>query len=591
MRQRRNHSSPLEGEVGSHRDPGEGDSLRLHSVTKKAAPAPSPGASRRPLPQGERYFSFLVGLVVSISLLAGCGPREPASTGGPAVVRRLTEDQYRHVIADIFGADIAVAGRFDPLNRTDGLLDLGSARAAITPASYEQFDSMAHQIASQVLDERHRDILVPCKPAREDAPDDACAGQFLGKVGRLLYRRPLKDRELQAMTGLAHQATAALGDFHGGLAYGLAGLLEAPSFLLVRDTSVDDPERPGSRHLDAYSKASRLSFLLWDSAPDDMLLNAAASGDLDSRTGLARQVDRMLTSPRLETGVRAFFADMLGFDGFDTLAKDQVIYPAFTQPVGGDAAEQTLRTVTDLLVRRNADYRDLFTTRETFLSRRLGALYRMPVGATEGWERVDLPDGDPRVGIATQVSFVALHSHPGRSSPTLRGKAVREILLCQKVPDPPANVDFALVQDTRNPNFRTARERLTAHRTQATCAGCHKIMDPIGLALENFDGAGQYRDQENGAPIDASGELDGTTFRNAHELGQALHDDPAATACLVRRLYEYGTGRVPAKGETELLAWLGRDFAAHGYQVSELLRRIATSDAFYAVSPSSEDSR
>ena len=531
------------------------------------------------------------GLAIALLALAGCGPSEPASSGGSPVIRRLTEDQYRHIIADIFGGDIAVAGRFDPLNRTDGLLTLGSARAAITPASYEQFDSMAHQIAAQVVDEQHRDILVPCKPAKEDAPDDACARQFLGKVGRLLYRRPLKDSELKAMTGLAREAAATLGDFHGGLAYGLAGLLEAPNFLLIRDTVKDDPDHLGNQTLDAYAKASRLSFLLWDSAPDDALLTAAATGELDTRRGLARQADRMLASSRLDDGVRAFFADMLGFDGFDTLAKDQVIYPAFTQPVAGDAAEQTLRTVTDLLVHRNADYRDLFTTSETFLSRRLGAIYRMPVGSTEGWERVQLPEGDPRAGIVTQVSFVALHSHPGRSSPTLRGKAVREILLCQKVPDPPANVNFALVQDTKNPQFRTARERLGAHRTQATCAGCHKIMDPIGLALENFDGAGQYRDQENGAAIDASGDLDGVAFKDSQDLGKVLHDDPAATACLVRRLTEYGLGRAPAKGEADWMNFLDQTFAANGYKLPALLRRIATSDAFYAVSPSKEETR
>jgi hypothetical protein len=505
--------------------------------------------------------------------------------------RRLSEDQYRHIIADVFGSDIAVAGRFDPLNRTEGLLTLGSAQAAITPAAYEQFDGMAHAIAAQVVDEQHRDILLPCKPTKADGPDDACARQFLARVGRLLYRRPLKTNELQAMTGLAHEAAETLGDFHAGLAYGLAGLLEAPSFLLLRDSVADDPDHPGNQKLDAFAKASRLSFLLWDSAPDDMLLAAAESGELDSRRGLARQVDRMLASPRLHVGVRAFFTDLLGFDGFDTLAKDQVIYPAFTQPVAGEAAEQTLRTIDDLLVRQNGDYRDLFTTSETFMSRRLGAIYRTPVGTTEGWERVALPEGDKRAGILTELSFVALHSHPGRSSPTLRGKAVREILLCQKVPDPPANVNFAVVQDTQNPKFRTVRERLGAHRTQPTCAGCHKIMDPIGLALENFDGAGQYRDQENGAAIDTSGDLNGVQFADARQLGKALHDNPAAASCLVRRLTEYGTGRAPAKGEAAWMEYLDHDFAASGYRIPALLRRIATSDGFYAVSPAKEDTR
>ncbi len=293
----------------------------------------------------------------------------------------------------------------------------------------------------------------------------------------------------------------------------------------------------------------------------------------------------MLASPRLDAGVRAFFGDMLGFDTFDTLAKDPIIYPAFVQSVIEDAQEQTLRTVTQLLVKDKADYRDLFTTRKTFMSGPLGLVYAVPVSKPDDWVPYEFPEGDPRAGIVTQLSFVALHSHPGRSSPTLRGKAVREILLCQKVPDPPGNVNFALVQDTKNPNYKTARQRLTAHRTAPTCAGCHKIMDPMGLALENFDGAGQYRTEENGTPIDTSGEVDGVAFQGAVQLGKVLHDNPAATSCLVSRLYAYATGRPAAPGEKDWMKFLQDGFAANGYRVPDLLRAIATGDAFYEIAP------
>jgi hypothetical protein len=512
--------------------------------------------------------------------LVSCGPAEPPSAGGPPQVRRLTEAQYRNIITDLFGSDIAVAARFDPLNRTAGLLEVGASSAAITPSAYEQYDALARSIASQVVDARHRDILVPCKPAAGAATDDGCARNFLNSVGRLLYRRPLKQSELDGAVALAHKAGETVGDFYGGLAYGLAAMLEAPSFLYIRDII-----EPGTQRLDPYSKAARLSFLLWNTAPDDALLTAAETGELDTRRGLARQVDRMLASPRLDAGIRAFFADMLGFDAFDTLAKDQVIYPAFTQPVGAAAEEQTLRTITSLLLDQHADYRDLFTTRKTFMNGLLGGIYRVPVPDPGIWQPYEFPAGDPRVGIATEISFVALHSHPGRSSATLRGKAVREVLLCQKVPDPPANVNFRIVQDTNNPKFRTARERLTAHRTEATCAGCHKLIDPIGLGLEHFDGAGQYRAQENGADIDTSGVLDGRAFADAAGLGQALHDDPQATACLVQRLYAYATGRPAAKDEKAWMDYLNQHFAADGYRLPDLLRRIATSNAFYAVAP------
>jgi hypothetical protein len=275
---------------------------------------------------------------------------------------------------------------------------------------------------------------------------------------------------------------------------------------------------------------------------------------------------------------------MLAFDSFDALAKDSVIYPKFSLKVANDAREQTLRTVTDFLVAGRGDYRDLFTTRKTFLTRNLGMLYKLPVETRNGWEAHVFPDSDARAGLLTEIGFLALHAHPGRSSATLRGKAIRELLLCEPVPMPPANVNFGIVQDTGNPKYKTARDRLTAHRTDAVCAGCHKIMDPIGLALENFDGAGQYRTTENGAPIDASGELDGIAFKDAAGLGQAMHDNPATVACLVGDVYRYATGRAVQTGEADYVAWLKTGFAADGYRVPDLLRRVALSDAFYRIS-------
>jgi hypothetical protein len=145
-------------------------------------------------------------------------------------------------------------------------------------------------------------------------------------------------------------------------------------------------------------------------------------------------------------------------------------------------------------------------------------------------------------------------------------------------------VNFSIVQDTNNPNFRTARDRLTAHRSNPTCAGCHKIMDPIGLGLETFDGAGQFRVDENGAPIDPSGEIDGSPFRDAASLGKALHDDPATPACLVTDVYRYASGHDPLPGEKEWMGFLQKQFVADGYRLPELLRRIAVSDDFYKIS-------
>ena len=183
-----------------------------------------------------------------------------------------------------------------------------------------------------------------------------------------------------------------------------------------------------------------------------------------------------------------------------------------------------------------------------------------------------------------QGSFLALHSHPGRTSPTLRGKALRETILCQKIPDPPGTVDFNLVQDTKNPLYKTVRQRLSAHATQPTCIGCHRMMDPIGLALENFDSIGADRAGENASALDAGGASDGVKFADAAGLGRAVRDHPATTACLVNRLYAYAVGRAPTRSETE---WLRSDlmkvFADEGYRLAPLMRRIATSDVFFRV--------
>ena len=511
---------------------------------------------------------------------APAGP-EAASRG--VVIRRLDQEQYRLAIADIFGPAIKVGGRFEPDLREEGLVAVGAGRVSVTATGLEQYDKMARSVAEQVVSERQRAALISCQPADAKAADDACAKQFLGDAGRLLYRRPLSESELASRVAVAHAAADKLGGFYPGLSTALTTLLVSPNFLFRQQHVEPDPDHPGQWRLDAYSKATQLSYFLWNAAPDPELLDAAASGQLHTSKGLQAQVDRMLGSPRIEAGVRAFFADMLGFDGFKTLAKDAALFPKFTFKVAADAQEQTLRTITDHLLTRKGDYRDLFTTRDTFLSPMLASVYGVPLDSDGAWVPYSFAKDDKRAGILTQVSFLSLHGHPGRSSPTLRGKALREVLLCQTVPVPPANVNFTLVQDTANPTYKTARARLGAHATDPTCAGCHKIIDPIGLAMENFDSSGGWRQTENDTAIDTTGDLDGRGFANPVGLGQAVHDNPAAPACLVRRLYAYAIGAVPAKPEGEWLTTIEGEFAAKGYRLTDLLRRIATSDALYQV--------
>jgi len=525
--------------------------------------------------------------------LAAAEDASPAATasadrlGAPVSFRRLSEAQYKRSIALIFGEDISVPGRFEPPLRKDGLLAIGENNVSVSSTGFEQYELRAREIASQVMAPQRRDSFLTCKPETKGKFDRICASAFLGRYGRLLYRRPLTRAELGSVTELASASARAGGDFYKGLETGLARLLVSPNFLF-RVERLAGGQGDAGRRLDDYSIASRISFLLWDAPPGEELLDAAAAGTLGDPDDLARQVDRMLASPRLEQGVRAFFSDMFAYEQFDALTKDQAIYPKYTSQLARDAEEQALRTIIQLLLTEGGDYRDLFTTRKTFLNRNLGSLYRVPVSeaGVDGWVPYSFPENQPRAGILSLAAFLMLDpTHEGRSSPTIRGKTVRELFLCQPVPPPPPNVNFALLQDTSDPNFKTARQRLARHRSDPVCAGCHSITDPIGLSMENYDAIGAYRMLENGAPIDASGEFEGHGYRNLIEFGAVLRENPATTQCIVQRVLEYATGR-SADGDD--WAWMARvmpDFAGDGYAIPALLRRVATSDVFRRAGP------
>lgn len=533
--------------------------------------------------------AFWVGVTGALVLgIAGCKPKDlgPVDAGSVPRARFMTAQQYSNMIGDVFGADIQIGTPIPPRMRAaDGLLSTSASSVGIPGGQLMQLQRAASSIAAQVVDKgdigkelpAHRSYLVPCKPQADNAADDACAEQFIRSTGRLLFRRSLDDAQVADWVSKAHEGAEHLKDFYAGLSSVLEGMLIDPMVLMVVDTTEADPERPGQRRLDAYSLASRLSLFLWNSVPNDAVLQAAESGEIQTPEGRARVVEMMLASPRVENGIRAFFDDMLAYDNFDSLAKDGKIYSRESGAVLKDAREQTLRTAYDHLIVRNRDYRDLFTTRDTFMSPALASVYNVP--AVPGWAPYTFPEGSPRMGIVNQVSFLALHSHPGRSSPTLRGKALRETLLCQVVPPPPPNVDFSVVEDPDS-NLHTARERLTAHRANPVCAGCHKITDPIGLAMENFDGAGQYRVSERGVAIDTSGNLDGKEFKDPQGLAQALHDHPGVPTCLVKRMYGYGVGGLTTVADKPQLAYLNQRFEASGYRVPDLLRAIALSPAF-----------
>ena len=228
-----------------------------------------------------RLIVTVLAMLAALSVLGGyrtAVAADSAPSAAGAVTRRLSPEQYQNVIRDAFGPSIKIGGRFEPDIRVSGLLAVGSSQVSVTATGLEQYDAMARTIAAQVVDPQHRATLIPCKPASDTEPDDACASRFLASAGQLLYRRPLTQQELQAHVDTARATAKTTNSFYSGLALSLAGMLESPKFLFRKEVAEADPDNPGQYRLDGYSKASFLSFLLWNTMPDEELLNAAGKG-------------------------------------------------------------------------------------------------------------------------------------------------------------------------------------------------------------------------------------------------------------------------------------------------------------------------
>lgn len=509
-------------------------------------------------------------------------PAASAAAAAPLQMRRLTESQYRNTIADVFSPEIRVVGRFEPDLRVEGLAAVGSSQVSISASGYEQYYALAGRIAGQLLDEARWRSIMPCDAEASASFDEACARLIVAHFGERLFRREMTPDSIDEWLEAGHLAMEHVGDFRSAMTLTIEGMLSSPEFLFIVDT-VEEVDG-GRVRLTGHAVASRLSYLLWNTAPDEALLQVARNGELSTRAGLEAQVDRMLASERLQEGVEAFFSDFLHLNAFATLDKDKLIYPAFNQEVASDAREQLLMFMNYHLLERGAPYTDVLTSKETFMTRPLGVIYGVPVRPRNGWELVRFEDQDLRGGLISHIGFTALHSHPGRSSATLRGIAVRELLLCQSVAPAPAAVNFTVVQETDNPDFKTARARLTQHRTDEACASCHEFIDPIGLAMENFDGSGSLRFTENGEHIDASGVIDGYHFGDINSLGKVLSEHPATTACLVEKMQKYAAGRSVRQSEAAWTDRLERAFRNKDYRLKPLLREIALSPELYAVS-------
>ena len=364
------------------------------------------------------------------------GPLTPLPTvaATDAQLRRLTIEQYINAVHDVLGDDLIVSKSLEPDVVSGGLVALGAARTSISSWGVERYETTAFDVAEQALNAERRDRLMSCSPT--GAVDIDCASAFVQQIGRRLWRRPLTEAEARVWVDTATTSAQTLGDFYTGLEFALAGLLQSPNFLYRF-------ERPEPVGLDDWSLATRLSFFLWNTTPDEALLDAAASGALATDTGFTAQVERLMTSPQARAGVRAFFSDLFELHRLDELAKDPTRFVHYDAELGPAAREQTLLDLEQLIFDLDGDYRDFFTSRQTHVDRRLAAIYSVPAPVREGFGQVELPASDGRRGFLGQVSFLALHSHAVATSAVLRGRFVRTVLLCGRIPPPPVDLNTA----------------------------------------------------------------------------------------------------------------------------------------------------
>jgi hypothetical protein len=426
-------------------------------------------------------------------------------------------------------------------------------------------------------DSPSRRRLFICQPTGT-AEEDECARRILSTLVRRAYRRPATDEDLRKPMDLYREGRAE-GGFEAGIELALGAVLVNPQFLFRIE-----PDPPGVAPGSAYrlpdvQLASRLSFFLWSSVPDDELLDLAERGELSKPEVLENQVRRMLADPRSNNLATNFASQWLHLRNLDSITPDLRLFPDFD-----DNLRQAFRKETELLfedvVREDRSVLDLIETDQAFLNERLAKHYGIPNVYGDRFRRVEVgADGD-RGGLLRHGSILTVTSYATRTSPVLRGKWVLENILGTPPPPQPPNVP-ALKENTISSTL-PIRERLAEHRRDVACASCHKLMDPVGFALENFDAVGRWRDFEDGLAADASGGLpDGSTFEGVAGLEQALLDRPEPfVRTMAEKLLTFALGRGVEPFDAPAIRKIVRDSRANGYRFSTLIVGIAGSTPF-----------
>ena len=428
-----------------------------------------------------------------------------------------------------------------------------------------------------------REKIFTCRPATA-GEELSCARDIISRLGTDAYRRPLTPANLDALMSL-YEAGTTDGGFEPGIRMALEGLLASPHFVFRFEAPPPDADAAEGFAISDLDLASRLSFFLWATGPDRALIDAASEGRLSDPATLERQVRRMLADPRSEALATRFAAQWLRLQDLEKIHPDVRTYPDFDEQLKASMLRET-ELFFDHLVREDRSLLELFTADYTFVNERLARHYGVPSVVGTRFRRVTYPD-DTRRGLLGHGSILTLTSHAIRTSPVLRGKWVMEVLLGSPPPPPPPNVpelDDAAAVDGR---LLTVREQMEQHRASPACNSCHRLMDPLGLALEHFDVTGAWRLKDNGSPIDAAGELyDGTPVSGAADLREALlNRSIPLIRTFTENLMAYALGRRLEYYDMPTVRAIAREASASDHRMSAFILGVVNSPAFKMKGP------
>jgi len=489
-----------------------------------------------------------------------------------APLRRLTRVEYQNVVREVLGVEPPDAHALPEDSLASGFRSTANQLTTIAAAN-RYLDAAVE--TGQKLEPTIRD-LVPCS-ASDLAGERSCIDGWLTSFGPRLFRRPMTDEERSRYVGAFERARSTEA-YEQSASLMIEALLVAPELLFVELPSGGDA---GTVHpLDSWQVASRLSLLLWDSVPDQPLLEAAARGELTSRAALTEHVERLLGDPRARASVRTFFDDWLGFGKIESAGNDKDAYPFIPRDLAAAFAEETRRYAEEAFW-QDRDFRRLFVSSARIRNARLSIFYQDGLGTSDDMARYEADVSEHSFGLLSQAGFLMTLARSPASAPIHRGAFVRRKLLCGRLSPPPPGVATPLPEQMPG---MTTREGITLHTAGAACAPCHDTFNPLGFALEHFDVAGAWRDVDRKLPIDAHATFDEPGFQaevsGARELSEALAQSPRARACALQQLFSFALERAPTSADQAWFDELGRKFEASGFDLEALLAELVLSDSF-----------